>query len=146
VDRRERLSNMDNERTLCIIKPDAVASGHVEEINRMISSNQLEIINSVKTEISLEVAKKFYAEHAEKPFFMQLVKFITSGPAVVQILEGENCIKRYRDLMGATNPEEAFDGTIRKIFAESISKNAVHGSDSSESSAREIEIMSELFV
>ena len=111
----------------------------------MISSNELEIIKSVRTEISLEIAKKFYAEHSEKPFFMQLVNFITSGPAVVQILEGENCIKRYRELMGATNPEEALDGTIRKMFAESISRNAVHGSDSSKSSAREIEIMSELF-
>ncbi len=136
---------MDNERTLCIIKPDAVATGHVEEINRMISSNELEIIKSVRKEISLEIAKKFYAEHSEKPFFMQLVNFITSGPAVIQILEGENCIKRYRKLMGATNPEEAFDGTIRKLFAESISRNAVHGSDSFKSSAREIEIMSELF-
>ena len=133
------------EKTLCIIKPDAVENDHVEKINEMISMENINIMNSVKVDISKEIAEQFYAEHSEKPFFSELVNFITSGPAIVQILEGESCISKYRSLMGATNPEEADTGTIRKSFAESISKNAVHGSDSSESAKREIEIMSILF-
>ena len=134
-----------SEKTLCIIKPDAVENNFVDQINEMIESKGLSILKSKKTNISSEVAKKFYAEHSEKPFFNELVDFITSGPAVVQILEGDACITSYRSLMGATNPEEAEEGTIRKKFAESISKNAVHGSDSPESADREIEIMSALF-
>ena len=134
-----------SEKTLCIIKPDAVENNFVDQINEMIESKGLSILKSKKTNISSEIAKKFYAEHSEKPFFNGLVDFITSGPAVVQILEGEACITSYRSLMGATNPEEAKEGTIRKKFAESISKNAVHGSDSPESADREIEIMSTLF-
>lgn len=134
-----------NEKTLCIIKPDAVANNYVEEINEMISSKDLIILNSIKTNISKEIAENFYAEHSKKPFFNDLVDFITSGPAVVQILQGESCIINYRNLMGATNPAEAKDGTIRKKYAESISKNAVHGSDSKDSAEREIEIMSSLF-
>ena len=134
-----------NEKTLCIIKPDAVAINYVEEINEMISSKDLIILNSVKTKISKELAVNFYAEHSKKPFFNDLVDFITSGPAIVQILQGESCISNYRDLMGATNPAEAKEGTIRKKYAESTSKNAVHGSDSKDSAEREIEIMSSLF-
>ena len=134
-----------SEKTLCIIKPDAVENNFVDQINEMIESKGLSILKSKKTNISSEIAKKFYAEHSEKPFFNELVDFITSGPAVVQILEGDACITSYRSLMGATNPEEAEEGTIRKKFAESISKNAVHGSDSPESADREIEIMSTLF-
>ena len=134
-----------NEKTLCIIKPDAVANNYVEEINKMISSKDLTILNSVKTNISKEIAENFYAEHSKKPFFNDLVDFITSGPAIVQILQGESCINNYRDLMGATNPAEAKEGTIRKKYAESTSKNAVHGSDSKDSAEREIEIMSSLF-
>ena len=134
-----------SEKTLCIIKPDAVANNFVDQINEMIESKGLSILKSKKTDISPEIAKRFYAEHTEKPFFNELVNFITSGPAVVQILEGDSCILAYRSLMGATNPEEAEEGTIRKKFAESISKNAVHGSDSPESADREIEIMSALF-
>ena len=134
-----------NEKTLCIIKPDAVANNYVEEINEMISSKDLIILNSVKTNISKEIAENFYAEHSKKPFFNDLVDFITSGPAIVQILQGESCIINYRDLMGATNPAEAKEGTIRKKYAESTSKNAVHGSDSKDSAKREIEIMSSLF-
>ena len=134
-----------NEKTLCIIKPDAVANNYVEEINEMISSKDLIILNSVKTNISKEIAENFYAEHSKKPFFKDLVNFITSGPAIVQILQGESCISNYRDLMGATNPAEAKEGTIRKKYAESTSKNAVHGSDSKDSAKREIEIMSSLF-
>ena len=134
-----------SEKTLCIIKPDAVENNFVDQINEMIESKGLTILKSKKTNISSKTAKQFYAEHSEKPFFNQLVDFITSGPAVVQILEGDACITSYRSLMGATNPEEAEEGTIRKKFAESISKNAVHGSDSPESADREIEIMSALF-
>jgi nucleoside-diphosphate kinase len=133
------------EKTLCIIKPDAVKNNFVDKINEMIQSKGLSILKSVKTNISSETAKQFYAEHSDKPFFEELVEFITSGPAVVQILEGDSCITNYRNLMGSTNPVEAQDGTIRKRFAESISKNAVHGSDSPESADREIEIMSALF-
>ena len=133
------------EKTLCIIKPDAVENNFVDKINEMIQSKGLSILNSVKTNISPETAKQFYAEHSDKPFFEELVEFITSGPAVVQILEGDSCITNYRNLMGSTNPKEAEEGTIRKRFAESISKNAVHGSDSPESADREIEIMSALF-
>ena len=133
------------EKTLCIIKPDAVKNNFVDKINEMIQSKGLSILKSVKTDISSETAKQFYAEHSDKPFFEELVKFITSGPTVVQILEGDSCITNYRNLMGSTNPKEAQDGTIRKRFAESISKNAVHGSDSPESADREIEIMSALF-
>ena len=91
------------------------------------------------------IRDSFYAEHSKKPFFNDLVDFITSGPAIVQILQGESCISNYRDLMGATNPAEAKEGTIRKKYAESTSKNAVHGSDSKDSAEREIEIMSSLF-
>ena len=134
-----------SEKTLCIIKPDAVENNFVDQINEMIESKGLTILKSKKTNISSEIARQFYAEHSEKPFFIELVDFITSGPAVVQILEGDSCIKSYRSLMGSTNPEEAEEGTIRKKFAESISKNAVHGSDSPESADREIEIMSALF-
>ena len=111
----------------------------------MIKSQGLSILKSVNINISSEIAERFYAEHAQKPFFKELVNFITSGPSVVQILEGDSCIEKYRNLMGTTNPEEAKEGTIRKRFAESISKNAVHGSDSLESALREIEIMSPLF-
>ena len=142
MDRGERLMS---EKTLCIIKPDAVANNFVDQINEMIQSNGLSILKSKKIDISPEIAKQFYEEHSEKPFFSDLVNFITSGPVVVQILEGDSCITNYRNLMGATNPKEAGEGTIRKKFAESISKNAVHGSDSPESAVREIEIMSALF-
>tara|TARA_Y100000816_G_scaffold184214_1_gene133504 strand:+ start:20542 stop:20949 length:408 start_codon:yes stop_codon:yes gene_type:complete len=134
-----------SEKTLCIIKPDAVANDFVDQINKMIRSNGLSILKSKTTYISPKIARKFYAEHSKKPFFDELVDFITSGPSVVQILEGNSCITSYRNLMGATNPDEAEEGTIRKKFAKSISKNAVHGSDSLESANREIEIMSALF-
>ena len=96
-----------SEKTLCIIKPDAVENNFVDQINEMIESKGLSILKSKKTNISPEIAKQFYAEHSEKPFFNELVDFITSGPAVVQILEGDSCITGYRNLMGATNPEEA---------------------------------------
>ena len=133
------------ETTLCIIKPDAVKNGFEDKINEKIISSGLKIIRSKKTLLTEELASDFYKEHADKPFFNELVGFIVSGEVVVQILEGEDAIKSYRSLMGSTNPEDAQDGTLRKLFAESLSKNAVHGSDSPESAAREIDIMNKIF-
>ena len=133
------------ETTLCIIKPDAVKNGFEDKINEKIVSSGLKIIQSKKTLLTEEIASDFYKEHAQKPFFTELVEFIISGEVVVQILEGEDAIKSYRSLMGSTNPEEAEEGTLRKLFAESLSKNAVHGSDSPESAAREIDIMNKIF-
>tara|TARA_B100000242_G_C43028604_1_gene479091 strand:- start:451 stop:858 length:408 start_codon:yes stop_codon:yes gene_type:complete len=133
------------ERTLCIIKPDAVKNGFVEEINNLIIENGLQILKSKKTKISAEIAEEFYSEHSEKPFFTELVEFMTSGYSVVQILQGYNAVINYRNLMGATNPNEADEGTLRAKFAESLSKNAVHGSDSLDSAQREIDIMLKIF-
>ena len=133
------------ETTLCIIKPDAVKNGFEDKINEKIVSSGLKIIQSKKTLLTEEIASDFYKEHAQKPFFTELVEFIISGEVVVQILEGEDAIKSYRSLMGSTNPEEAQEGTLRKLFAESLSKNAVHGSDAPESAAREIDIMNKIF-
>ena len=133
------------ETTLCIIKPDAVKNGFEDKINEKIVSSGLKIIQSKKTLLTEEIASDFYKEHAQKPFFTELVEFIISGEVVVQILEGEDAIKSYRSLMGSTNPEDAQEGTLRKLFAESLSKNAVHGSDSPDSAAREIDIMNKIF-
>ena len=133
------------ETTLCIIKPDAVKNGFEDKINEKIVSSGLKIIQSKKTILTEEIASDFYKEHAQKPFFNELVEFIISGEVVVQILEGQDAIRSYRSLMGSTNPEEAEEGTLRKLFAESLSKNAVHGSDSPESAAREIDIMNKIF-
>ena len=117
----------------------------MHQVNEKIVSSGLKIIQSKKTLLTEEIASDFYKEHAHKPFFNELVEFIISGEVVVQILEGEDAIKSYRSLMGSTNPEDAQEGTLRKLFAESLSKNAVHGSDSSESAAREIAIMGKIF-
>ena len=133
------------EQTLCIIKPDAVKNSFVNEINSIIEDNKLIILKSKKIKISKEIAENFYFEHKEKPFFSELVDFMTSDYSVVQILQGENAVANYRKLMGATNPDEATEGTLREKFAESLSKNAVHGSDSLESAQREIDIMSKIF-
>ena len=133
------------ETTLCIIKPDAVKNGFEDKINEKIVSSGLKIIQSKKTILTEEIASDFYKEHAQKPFFTELVEFIISGEVVVQILEGEDAIKSYRSLMGSTNPEDAQEGTLRKLFAESLSKNAVHGSDSPDSAAREIDIVNKIF-
>jgi nucleoside-diphosphate kinase len=126
------------ERTLSIAKPDAVAKNVIGEIYSRFESNGLQIVASRMLRLSEEVAGGFYAEHSERPFFPALIEFMTSGPVVVQVLEGEGAIAKNRDLMGATNPKEAAAGTIRADFAESIDANAVHGSDSPESAAREI--------
>lgn len=129
---------MTLERTLSIIKPDAVAKGHVEEICERLNSNGLTIIKKQSLHLDREKAEGFYIEHKGKPFFEDLVAFMTSGPVQVQVLEGEEAISKYRDVMGNTNPQEAAPGTIRADFADSIDANAVHGSDSSSSAEREI--------
>lgn len=126
------------ERTLSIIKPDAVGKNHIGEIIARFEAAGLRVVAAKMQRLSDELAGGFYAEHRERPFFPALIEFMTSGPVVVQVLEGENAIALNRELMGATNPQEAAAGTIRADFAESIDANAVHGSDSPESAAREI--------
>ena len=126
------------EQTLSIIKPDAVQKGVIGKIIDRFESNGLRIAAMKKIKLTEEMAGGFYAEHKERPFFGDLVAFMTSGPVVVMVLEGENAIAKNRELMGATNPKEAEAGTIRADFAESIDANAVHGSDSETSAAREI--------
>jgi nucleoside-diphosphate kinase len=126
------------ERTLSILKPDAVARNVTGKINSRFEENGLRIIAQKRIQLSQSEAEGFYAEHKERPFFGDLCRFMTSGPVVVQVLEGKDAISKNRTLMGATNPAEAEEGTIRRDFAESIDANAVHGSDSSESARREI--------
>ncbi len=126
------------EQTLSIIKPDAVKKGVIGKIIDRFESNGLRIAAMKKIQLSEAEAGGFYAEHKERPFFGDLVSFMTSGPVVVMVLEGEGAISKNRDLMGATNPKEAAEGTIRADFAESIDANAVHGSDSKQSAEREI--------
>ena len=129
---------MATERTLSIIKPDAVGKNVIGEIYTRFESAGLRIVASRMMQLSDTTAGGFYAEHKGRPFYDDLVKFMTSGPVVVQVLEGEGAIAKNRDLMGATNPQEAAAGTIRADFATTIDANAVHGSDSPESAAREI--------
>lgn len=126
------------ERTLSIIKPDAVAKNVIGEIISRFEKDGLKVVAAKMVHLSSEQAQGFYAEHKGRPFFNDLVAFMTSGPVVVQVLEGENAISRNRELMGATNPQEAEAGTIRADFAETIDANAVHGSDSPASAQREI--------
>lgn len=126
------------ERTLSIIKPDAVAKNAIGAIVTRFEDAGLQVVAAKMIKLDDEKAGGFYAEHKERPFFKDLVGFMTSGPVVVQVLEGENAIAKNRELMGATNPKEAEAGTIRADFAESIDANAVHGSDSSASADREI--------
>lgn len=129
---------MSVEQTLSIIKPDAVAKNVIGQINTRFEGAGLQIVAQKMLSLSDEVAGGFYAEHKERPFYADLVSFMTSGPVVVQVLEGEGAILKNRELMGATNPAEADAGTIRADFANSIDANAVHGSDSPTSAAREI--------
>ena len=136
---------MGIERTFSIIKPDATLANKTGAINALIEQSGLRIIAQRRIRMTKAQAQQFYAVHSERPFYDELVEFMMSGPVVVQVLEGENAIAKYREVMGATNPDEAEEGTLRKLFAESLSKNAVHGSDSSESAAREIAIMSKIF-
>lgn len=129
---------MGVERTLSIVKPDAVARNIIGEIYSRFENNGLKIVASRMMQLTEDQAKGFYAEHDGKPFYGDLVAYMTSGPVVVQVLEGDGAIGRNRELMGATNPADAKPGTIRADFAESVEANAVHGSDSAESAAREI--------
>ena len=126
------------QRTFSIIKPDATARNLTGKINAKIEGAGLRIIAQKRVHLSREQAEGFYGVHKERPFFNDLVSFMISGPVVVQVLEGENAIAKYRDVMGATNPESAEPGTIRKEFAESIEANSVHGSDAPETAAEEI--------
>ena len=130
---------MSVERTLSIVKPDAVGKNVIGEIYSRFEKNGLHIVAAKMLRLNEEVAGGFYAEHRERPFFPALIEFMTSGPVCVQVLEGDNAIAKNRELMGATNPQEADAGTIRADFATSIDANAVHGSDSPESAAREID-------
>ncbi|MFQ3229785.1 nucleoside-diphosphate kinase [Reinekea sp.] len=126
------------ERTFSIIKPDAVAKNAIGAIYSRFEAANLKIIASKMIHMSTEQAEGFYGEHKGRPFFAALVEFMTSGPVMVQVLEGENAIVKNREIMGATNPAEAAAGTLRHDFAESIDANAVHGSDAPASAAREI--------
>lgn len=129
---------MSNERTLSIIKPDAVSKNHVGEIYTRFEKAGLKIIAAKMKHLTQAEAEGFYAEHKERGFFGDLVAFMISGPVVVSVLEGEGAVLKHRDIMGATNPADAEAGTIRADFASSIDENAVHGSDSTDSASREI--------
>ena len=126
------------QRTFSIVKPDAVAKNLIGAIYSRFEAADLKIVASKMIHLSREKAEGFYAEHSERPFFGALVEFMTSGPVMVQVLEGENAVLKNREIMGATNPAEALAGTLRHDFADSIDENACHGSDAVESAAREI--------
>jgi nucleoside-diphosphate kinase len=126
------------ERTLSIVKPDAVAAGHSGAILEQIEASGLKIVAMKMLALTRERAEAFYSVHRERPFYGSLVEFMTSGPIVVSALEGDDAIARYRKLMGATNPEEADAGTIRKRFASNIERNAVHGSDAPDTAREEV--------
>ncbi|MGH7072055.1 MAG: nucleoside-diphosphate kinase [Acetobacteraceae bacterium] len=129
---------MPPSRTLSIIKPDATRRNLTGAISAMLEESGLRIVAQKRLRLSTEQAEAFYAVHRARPFFKDLVRFMISGPVVVQVLEGENAVARNREVMGATNPANAEPGTIRKLFAESIEANSVHGSDSAENAATEI--------
>ncbi|MBT2134407.1 nucleoside-diphosphate kinase [Croceibacterium sp. LX-88] len=126
-------------RTFSIIKPDATRRNLTGAVTKMLEDAGLRVIASKRIQMTREQAEGFYAVHKERPFFGELCDFMTSGPVVVQVLEGEDAVKRNREVMGATNPADAAEGTIRKVFAESIEANSVHGSDSDENAAIEID-------
>ena len=125
-------------RTFSIIKPDATRRNLTGAVTQKLEEAGLRVVASKRLHLTQEQAEGFYAVHKERPFFGELVSFMISGPVVVQVLEGEDAVKRNRDIMGATNPKDAAEGTIRKLFAESIEANSVHGSDSDENAAIEI--------
>lgn len=128
---------MATNRTFTMIKPDAVQDGHIGAILEKISASGFRIVAMKLTQMTAADAKTFYAIHKERPFFGELVEYMTSGPIVAAILEKENAVEDFRTLIGATNPEEAAEGTIRKLYAKSIGENAIHGSDSDENAAIE---------
>jgi nucleoside-diphosphate kinase len=129
---------MASERTFSILKPDATARNLTGAINAMIEKAGLRIVAQRRIRMSRADAEKFYAVHKERPFYGELVDFMTSGPVVVQVLEGENAITKYRDVMGATDPAKAAEGTIRKLHAKSVGENSVHGSDAPDTAKKEI--------
>ena len=129
---------MATNRTFTMLKPDAVQNGHIGAILEKINAAGFRIVAMKMTQLSKVDAEAFYAIHSERPFFGELVEYMTSGPIVSAILEKDNAVDDFRTLIGATNPAEAAEGTIRKMYAESIAANAVHGSDSTESAAREV--------
>ena len=129
---------MAGTRTFSIIKPDATERNLTGAINKVIEAGGLRIVAQRRIHMSQAQAERFYEIHKERPFFGELVEFMTSAPVVVQVLEGDNAVAKYREIMGATNPAEAADGTIRKLFAKSIGENSAHGSDSDENAALEI--------
>lgn len=131
---------MSIERTFSIIKPDATARNLTGAINAVIETSGLRIVAQKRVRWTKAQAEKFYEVHKARPFYNDLVTFMTSGPVVVQVLEGADAVKKYRDVMGATNPAQAAEGTIRKLFAENIERNSVHGSDSQENAALEISL------
>ena len=126
------------ERTFSIIKPDATERNLTGAVNAVIEGAGLRIVGQRRIRMSRAQAEKFYEVHKERPFFGELVEFMTSGPVVVQVLEGDNAVARYREVMGATNPAQAADGTIRKLFARNVGENSVHGSDSADNAKLEI--------
>ena len=125
-------------RTFSIIKPDATRRNLTGAVTKMLEDSGLRVVASKRIHMTREQAEGFYAVHKERPFFGELCEFMTSGPVVVQVLEGDDAVKRNREVMGATNPADATEGTIRKVYAESIEANSVHGSDSDENAAIEI--------
>ena len=127
------------DQTFSIIKPDATRRNITGNINKVIEESGLRIIAQKRIKLTNEQAKKFYSVHKEKPFFEDLIDYMISEPVIVQILSGENCVEKYRSIMGATNPENAENGTIRKLFALSVQENSVHGSDSDENAKIEID-------
>ena len=129
---------MAAERTFSILKPDATRRNLTGAVNAAIEKAGLRIVAQKRLRMRREEAETFYAVHKERPFFGELVEFMTSGPVVVQVLEGENAVAKYREIMGATNPAQAAEGTIRKQFAQSVGENTVHGSDSAENAEIEI--------
>ncbi|WP_296577707.1 nucleoside-diphosphate kinase [Phreatobacter sp.] len=126
------------ERTFSIIKPDATKRNLTGAVNAVIEAAGLQIVAQKRIRMSLPEARKFYAVHSERPFFGELVDFMVSAPVVVQVLQGENAVAKYREIMGATNPAQAAEGTIRKLYAVSVGENSVHGSDSVENAGIEI--------
>ncbi len=126
------------EKTFSIIKPDATKRNITGSINKIIEDNAFRIVAQKRIKLSQDQAKKFYSIHSDKPFFSDLIAYMTSGPVVVQVLEGDNAVERYRDVMGATNPENAKEGTIRKIHGLNVQENSVHGSDSNENADKEV--------
>ena len=127
------------DQTFSIIKPDATKRNITGSINKVIEENGLRIIAQKRIKLTIEQAESFYSVHKEKPFFADLIEYMTSGPVIVQILSGDNCVEKYRSIMGATNPANADDGTIRKLFALNVQENSVHGSDSADNAKIEID-------